>query len=74
MGKIDYTETQKRQLRYLDSREAYESLAYLNTYDVSCKDCNERVFLHSVDGCKSFIHLHAGHRTWIIHYLLKKEG
>ena len=59
------TEVQQRQVEYLLSLEPYENLTRPFIFDVYCRDCKEGKEFRSVQGAISFIHCHAGHRTWV---------
>lgn len=61
------TETQEKQLAFIDKIEPYESLNKLRTYHITCNTCKISKVFHAADSCRSFINQHEGHYTWLQH-------
>lgn len=55
------------QTRWLDKMNEREIVWGLwgMSFDVSCKDCNERKHFGCAESARRYIESHAGHRTWV---------
>lgn len=63
---MDYTDTQEKQLAYLDKMERKESLYTEKFYICQCKTCGVRETLQSAGTVSAlFMAQHVGHKTWI---------
>jgi len=62
------TETQKKQIRYLENQNDLEILRGMwgRSFECSCKTCGTSKHFGAADNARKWLEYgHAGHRTWI---------